>query len=136
MHIFISCDDIVNVKALKDFIAKPEEVVRIITPAGKWRTNFPNHDRLTPETGYSSRLGVAETISIALVILRVFWTDAMRRRMSRRLATLGLCPLERHVRRGGDAGAQIAAQIGGAIVGGLLANLLSGNSSSGSGDSW
>ena len=47
------------------YFAKPEEVVRIITPAGKWRTNFPNHDRLTPETGYSSRLGVAETISIA-----------------------------------------------------------------------
>ena len=32
----------------------------------------------------------AATISMALVILRVFWTDAMRRRMSRRLATSGL----------------------------------------------
>ena len=32
----------------------------------------------------------AATISMALVILRVFWTDAMRRRMSRRVATSGL----------------------------------------------
>jgi len=30
----------------------------------KWRTNFPNHDRLTPETNFSSHAGVAETIAI------------------------------------------------------------------------
>ena len=47
------------------YFARPEEVIDIISPASKWRTNFPNHDRLTPETGYSSRLGVAETIAIA-----------------------------------------------------------------------
>src|SRR5665647_1377710 len=39
----------------------------------------------------------AATISMALVILRVLWTDAMRRRMSRRLATSGLRLLERQI---------------------------------------
>ncbi len=29
--------------------------------AGRWRTFFPNHDRSTPESGYSSRAGVEET---------------------------------------------------------------------------
>ena len=37
---------------------------RVIDVAQPWRTNFPNHDRLTPESGYSSRVGVAETIAI------------------------------------------------------------------------
>jgi N-acyl-D-amino-acid deacylase len=50
------------------YFARPEEVVSVISPASKWRTNFPNHDRLTPETGYSSRLGVAETILIASAV--------------------------------------------------------------------
>src|SRR5450759_3644415 len=39
----------------------------------------------------------AATISMALVILRVLWTDAMRRRMSRRLATSGLRLLGRQI---------------------------------------
>jgi N-acyl-D-amino-acid deacylase len=46
------------------YYAQVEEVVRVLAPAAKWRTNFPNHDRLTPESGYSSRVGVGETISI------------------------------------------------------------------------
>jgi N-acyl-D-amino-acid deacylase len=46
------------------YFAQVEEVVRVVEPARKWRTNFPNHDRLTPESNYSSRAGVAETISI------------------------------------------------------------------------
>jgi len=41
-----------------------EEVVRVVEPAAKWRTNFPNHDRLTPESKFSSRAGVGETIAI------------------------------------------------------------------------
>ena len=36
----------------------------MIEVARPWRTNFPNHDRLTPESGYSSKVGVAETIAI------------------------------------------------------------------------
>jgi N-acyl-D-amino-acid deacylase len=47
------------------YYATVEEVVSVIKPAAPWRTSFPNHDRLRPETGFSSRLGMAETISIA-----------------------------------------------------------------------
>jgi N-acyl-D-aspartate/D-glutamate deacylase len=46
------------------YYAQVEEVVRVVEPAMKWRTNFPNHDRLTPETNFSSHAGVAETIAI------------------------------------------------------------------------
>src|SRR6185436_8990732 len=28
------------------YYAQVEEVVRVLEPAGRWRTNFPNHDRL------------------------------------------------------------------------------------------
>jgi N-acyl-D-aspartate/D-glutamate deacylase len=46
------------------YYAQVEEVVRVVEPARQWRTNFPNHDRITPESNYSSRAGVAETIAI------------------------------------------------------------------------
>src|ERR1700730_11309694 len=46
------------------YYAQVEEVIRVVEPAGRWRTNFPNHDRLTPESNFSSRAGVAETIAI------------------------------------------------------------------------
>src|SRR5262249_55539920 len=46
------------------YYAQVEEVVRVLEPAAKWRTNFPNHDRLTPESNYSSRVGIGETIAI------------------------------------------------------------------------
>src|SRR6266851_2818342 len=46
------------------YFAQVEEVVRVVEPAGTWRTNLPNHDRLTPESHFSSRAGVAETIAI------------------------------------------------------------------------
>jgi N-acyl-D-aspartate/D-glutamate deacylase len=46
------------------YYATAEEVGRVLEVARPWRTNFPNHDRLTPESGYSSRAGVAETIAI------------------------------------------------------------------------
>ncbi len=47
------------------YYATAEEVGRIVEVARPWRTNFTNHDRLTPESGYSSRVGVAETLAIA-----------------------------------------------------------------------
>ena len=47
------------------YYATAAEVVSVIQPAAPWRTSFTNHDRLTPESGYSSRVGMAETISIA-----------------------------------------------------------------------
>lgn len=46
------------------YFALTDEVVKVVSVAGPWRTNFPNHERLTPETGYSSRVGIAETITI------------------------------------------------------------------------
>jgi len=46
------------------YYARVEEVIRVVEAAAPWRTNFPNHDRLTPESGFSSRAGVAETIAI------------------------------------------------------------------------
>jgi N-acyl-D-amino-acid deacylase len=47
------------------YYASAEEVARVVDIARPWRTSFPNHDRLTPESNYSSRVGVAETIAIA-----------------------------------------------------------------------
>jgi N-acyl-D-amino-acid deacylase len=46
------------------YFSKVEEVIQILEPARKWRTNFTNHDRITPESGYSSRVGMLETIRI------------------------------------------------------------------------
>jgi N-acyl-D-aspartate/D-glutamate deacylase len=46
------------------YYAQSEEVIRIVEAARPWRTNFINHDRVTPESGYSSRAGMVETIAI------------------------------------------------------------------------
>jgi len=46
------------------YFAQGEEVIRIVEAARPWRTNFVNHDRVTPESGYSSRAGMVETIAI------------------------------------------------------------------------
>lgn len=47
------------------YFTTAREVISIVSVAGPWRTNFPNHDRLTPESGWSSKVGIAETIAIA-----------------------------------------------------------------------
>lgn len=46
------------------YYATEKEVIAVVDVARAWRTNFPNHDRLTPETGLSSKAGVAETLRI------------------------------------------------------------------------
>lgn len=46
------------------YFAEVDEVIDIVSVAGKWRTNFPNHDRIRPEQDYSSFKGMAETIAI------------------------------------------------------------------------
>ena len=46
------------------YYATTAEVIRVVSVAAPWRTNFPNHDRLTPDGGYSSRAGIAETLAI------------------------------------------------------------------------
>lgn len=46
------------------YFATTDEVTRILAPAARWRTFFPNHDRVTPESGFSSRAGMEETMAI------------------------------------------------------------------------
>ena len=47
------------------YFARTEEVIQIVSAAAPWRTNFPNHGRITPESGFSSRAGIEETLRIA-----------------------------------------------------------------------
>jgi N-acyl-D-aspartate/D-glutamate deacylase len=47
------------------YFATADEVVQVVDTARAWKTVFSNHDRLRPETGFSSKLGIAETIDIA-----------------------------------------------------------------------
>ena len=47
------------------YFATTDEVVRVVSAAAPWRTNFTNHDRITPETRFSSRAGISETLTIA-----------------------------------------------------------------------
>ena len=46
------------------YYATTDEVVAVLSPLREWRTNFPNHDRLTPEHGFSSIVAMRETIEI------------------------------------------------------------------------
>jgi N-acyl-D-amino-acid deacylase len=46
------------------YFATVPEVIEVLSPARPWRTFFPNHDRLAPETGFSSRKGMEETMAI------------------------------------------------------------------------
>ena len=46
------------------YFARTEEVIKIVEVARSARTNFTNHDRITPESNYSSKAGVAETVAI------------------------------------------------------------------------
>jgi N-acyl-D-amino-acid deacylase len=46
------------------YFARTEEVIKVVDVARAARTNFTNHDRITPESNYSSKVGVAETVAI------------------------------------------------------------------------
>lgn len=46
------------------YFATTEEVVRIVDAARQARTNFTNHDRVIPETNFSSKAGIDETLAI------------------------------------------------------------------------
>ena len=46
------------------YFARTEEVIKVVEVARAARTNFTNHDRITPESNYSSKVGVAETVAI------------------------------------------------------------------------
>ena len=46
------------------YFARTEEVIKVVDVARPMRTNFTNHDRITPESNFSSRVGVDETVAI------------------------------------------------------------------------
>lgn len=46
------------------YFAHIDDVAAVVSAARNWRTHFCNHDRLTPESGFSSLAGAAETIEI------------------------------------------------------------------------
>jgi N-acyl-D-aspartate/D-glutamate deacylase len=46
------------------YYATTDEVVRVVGAARPWRTQFTNHERITPESNFSSRAGIEETIAI------------------------------------------------------------------------
>jgi len=46
------------------YFAQAEEVIKVVEAAKPFRTIFINHDRVTPESGFSSRAGMEETIAI------------------------------------------------------------------------
>jgi N-acyl-D-aspartate/D-glutamate deacylase len=46
------------------YFATTDEVIDVVSVAAPWRTDFTNHDRLTPESGFSSQAGMTETMTI------------------------------------------------------------------------
>jgi N-acyl-D-amino-acid deacylase len=48
------------------YFARTEEVIQVVDVARPYRTNFTNHDRITPESNYSSKAGVSETMAIGM----------------------------------------------------------------------
>ena len=46
------------------YFARTEEVIEVVDVARPFRTNFTNHDRITPESNFSSKVGVSETLAI------------------------------------------------------------------------
>lgn len=46
------------------YFAQTEEVIQVVEAARPWRTLFTNHDRITPESGFSSKTGITETLAI------------------------------------------------------------------------
>jgi N-acyl-D-aspartate/D-glutamate deacylase len=48
------------------YFADTDEVVRVVSAGRPWRTNFPNHERLAPETDYRGMVGMRETVEIAV----------------------------------------------------------------------
>ena len=46
------------------FFATTDEVIAVVDVARPWRTNFPNHDRVSVDNGYSSLAGMRQTVVI------------------------------------------------------------------------
>lgn len=74
------------------YYARPDEIVQVLDGVARWRTNFPNHERITPESNFSSRIGISETIAIA--------------------EAAGLVPVVTHVKAQGPERGTAAALVG------------------------
>jgi N-acyl-D-amino-acid deacylase len=48
------------------YFASTEAVIQVVDVARPARTNFTNHDRVTPESNYSSKAGITETMAIGM----------------------------------------------------------------------
>lgn len=46
------------------YFSTVDEAIEVLEGMGRWRTVFTNHDRLSPESGFSSRVGMEETVAI------------------------------------------------------------------------
>ena len=46
------------------YFSTTQEVIEVVRAAAPFRTNFTNHDRITPESSYSSKVGMTETMAI------------------------------------------------------------------------
>jgi len=46
------------------YYARVDEVNEVLRDVGRWRSVFTNHDRITPESGFSSMTGMRETVEI------------------------------------------------------------------------
>lgn len=46
------------------YYSTTEEIITALAGTAPWRTVFTNHDRITPESGFSSMVGMSETVEI------------------------------------------------------------------------
>ena len=46
------------------YYSTTEEIITALEGTAPWRTVFTNHDRITPESGFSSMVGMSETVEI------------------------------------------------------------------------
>lgn len=46
------------------YYSTTDEIISVLAGTAAWRTVFTNHDRITPESGFSSMAGMSETVEI------------------------------------------------------------------------
>ena len=96
------------------YFATTDDVIRVVSAAAPWGTNFTNHDRITPETKYSSRAGIAETLTIA-ERARLFGVVTHMKATGRERGTAGtlLALISDSTRRGHHAAADVYPYLAG-----------------------
>ena len=46
--------------------AHTDEIIKVTSVAAPWRTHYPSHERITRESGFSSKAGEGETIKVGV----------------------------------------------------------------------